>query len=266
MATMTSLTRRDFLKLGGATLLASALAPLSEALSASGLPAAPVIYHGSRRFPKIALTVDDCDLVHLLQRLERLFDTYPDFHVTFFPKGVVLLSNEEKDPGIWKRLHEKGHEIGYHSWKHDILDLFPTEKIIEDFDRWYDAFRQVMKANVDVRFARPPGGNGSPQFLEMCKVRNLVCTMWTLERGWGDENTADVIKYKVPQTRNGDIILMHTRTYQVETIHAALPWVASHELKLVTLRELYYDLQREQNQPRGCEASAGSSLTRTCMD
>lgn len=266
MATMTSLTRRDFLKLGGATLLASALAPLSEALSASGLPAAPVIYHGSRRFPKIALTVDDCDFVHLVKRLETIFDGYPNFHLTFNVKGTVLLSNESKDPGIWRRLLSKGHEIGYHSWKHDILDSFPTEKIIEDFDRWYDAFRQVMKANVDVRFARPPGGNGSPQFLEMCRARGLVCTMWSW--GWSDENatTAEVIKYTVPKTKHGDIVLMHTRTTDVDTIEAALPWAISQGLDLVTMRELYFDLQREQNQPKGCEATAGGSLTRTCMD
>lgn len=261
---MTSLTRRDFLKLGGAALAASALGRVSEALAASGAPAAPVIHHGSRRHPKIALTVDDNDLVHLMQKLENILDGFPGFHVTFFPVGTVLLSNEGKDPGIWKRLLGKGHEIGYHSFNHISMETWRTETIIADFDRWRDALRQVLQTEADVRFARPPYGNGSPQFLEMCRARGLVCTMWSW--GWGGVDSADVLRYTVPKTKRGDIVLMHTRSVDVETIAAALPWAAGQGLDAVTMRELYSDLQREQNQPKGCEASAGSSLTRTCMD
>ncbi len=261
---MSSLSRRDFLKLGGAALLSAALTPVARVLAASASQTAPVIYHGSRRFPEIALTVDDDDLVHLVQRLETLFDSYPNFHITFFPVGKVLLSNEGKDPGIWRRLHEKGHEIGYHSFNHDNLEIFRTEQIIQDFDRWRDALRQVLQTEPDVRFARPPYGNGSPQFLEMCKARGLVTTMWSW--GWGGTDTADVVKYTVPKTKNGDIVLMHTRTIDVDTITAALPWVASQGLKLTTLRELYFDLQKEQYQPAGCDATTGGSLTRTCID
>lgn len=259
-----SLTRRDFLKLGGAALLSSALAPVTSTLAASVTPTAPVIYRGSRRFPKIALTVDDNDLVHLVQRLESELDAHPNFHITFFPVGKVLLSNDSKDPGIWKRLIEKGHEIGYHSFNHDNLEFFRTEKVIEDFDRWRDALRQVLQTEYDVRFARPPYGNGSPQFLEMCRARGLVCTMWSW--GWGGTDSADVLKYTVPKTKNGDIVLMHTRTIDVETIGVALPWAAAQGIGLATLRELYFDLQKEEKQPKGCEASPGSSLTRTCMD
>jgi len=258
---MNSLTRRDFLKLGGAALLSSALTPAARALSAS---ASPVIYHGSRRFPKIALTVDDNDLVHLVQRLENILDGFPGFHITFFPVGTVLLTNEQKDPGIWKRLLEKGHEIGYHSYNHHDLEFYSTEKIVDDFDRWYDALRQVTQTETDVRFARPPYGNGSPQFLEMCRARGLVCTMWSW--GWGGTNSAETLRYIVPKTKYGDVVLMHTRTIDVETIEAALPWALSQNLGMVTMRELYFDLQREQNQPKGCDSTAGGSLTRTCMD
>jgi peptidoglycan/xylan/chitin deacetylase (PgdA/CDA1 family) len=250
------------LKLGGAAILSTAFLPVMRALADSAAPS--VFLRGSKRMLKIALTYDDCYLVTMLQKLEKMLDQYPDFHVTLFPVGEALLSNETKDPGIWKRFAQRGHDIGYHSFNHDNLELFKTEDVTRDYDRWLDALQRVLGAEPLVQFARPPFGNVSPQFLNLCKERGLVCTMWSW--GWGGTDLADVVTYNVPKTANGDIVLMHTRTFDMEVTNAGLPWLALHGIQAVSLRRLYYDFRKEQSESKGCDAATGSSLTRTCIE
>jgi peptidoglycan/xylan/chitin deacetylase (PgdA/CDA1 family) len=259
---MSSISRRDFLKLGGAAMLAAASSPVMRVLADSTAPS--VFSRGSKRIPKVALTYDDCHLVTMLQKLEKMLDQYPDFRVTLFPVGEALLSNETKDPGIWKRFVQRGHDIGYHSFNHDDLELFKTEDVLRDYDHWLDALRQVLGFEPLVHFARPPFGNVSPPFLDLCKERGLVCTMWSW--GWGGTDLADVVTYNVPKTKNGDIVLMHTRTFDMDVTSAGLPWLAANGIRAVSLRRLYYDFRKEQSESKGCDAATGSSLTRTCID
>lgn len=257
-----SLSRRDLLKLGGAAVLASAFSPAIRALADTPPPS--VFSRGAGRFPRAALTIDDCYLVHILQELEETLAAFPDVRFNFFPVGEALLSTDQKDPGIWKRFAEKGHDIGYHSFKHDNLQLFSAEGVARDYNLWLDALRAVLGAEPRVHFARPPYGNVSPQFLTLCRERGLVCTMWSW--GWGGLDLQDTIKYTMPKTKNGDIVLLHTRTFDMNVIRAGLPWMAQQGIRAVTLRQLYYDFRKEQIEPKGCDTGASGSLTRTCMD
>lgn len=257
-----SLSRRDILKLGGATMLASALSPTIRTFADSGAPA--VFSRGTNRLPRVALTIDDCYLVHILQDLEETLADFPAMRFTFFPVGEALLSTEGKDPGIWKRFAARGHDIGYHSFSHDNLQVFKTEDVMRDYERWLDALRQVLGTEPRVHFARPPYGNVSPQFLTLCKERGLVCTMWSW--GWGGTDLKDTITYTMPKTKNGDIVLLHTRTFDMNVIREGLPWMAKQGMQAVSLRQLYYDFRKEQIDAKGCDTGASGSLTRTCMD
>jgi peptidoglycan/xylan/chitin deacetylase (PgdA/CDA1 family) len=257
-----SISRRDMLKLGGAALLASALRPVIPALAISNPP--DVFSHGSLRLPKAALTIDDCYLVHIMQKMEKTLADFPEMRVTYFPVGEALLSTETKDPGIWKRVAEQGHDIGYHSFHHDNLQVFSNEDVLRDYDAWLDALRTVLGREPRVYFARPPYGNVSAPFLNLCKERGLICTMWSW--GWGGMDLKDTIQYTVPKTKNGDVVLMHTRTFDSNVLADGLTWMREKGMRAVTLRELYYDFRKEQIQAKGCETPATSSLTRTCID
>ncbi|MFZ5880726.1 MAG: polysaccharide deacetylase family protein [Chloroflexota bacterium] len=256
------LTRRDFLKLAGAGLLAAAAPGLIPASAQEG-ESAPLIYRGSSRHRYVNLSYDDCYLVKKLQELEKLLDQYPDFKITLFPVGLALLSNEGKDPGIWKRFYEKGHEIGYHSWDHTNFGVMSPEAALADYARWYDALAQVLGVMPTVRFGRPTYGSLAYSFDVVCRENNLVNTMWST--GWGGE-PLDVVQYTVPKARNGDIILLHIRSDDVITSTGAYPWMRTHGWGAVTLSQLYDDLLMEQNQSTGCDAYSGPSLTRACIE
>jgi len=254
-------SRRDFLKLTGATLLAASL-PSPGPASAQEAATAPLIWRGSTRQRYVALTYDDCYLVKRMQDLEQLLAQFPDFNITLFPVGVALLSNEVKDPGIWKRFHEKGNEIGYHSWDHTNIGVMSPEAAVADFDRWMEALIQVMGFEPTVRFGRPPFGVLSYSFDALCTERGLVNTLWST--GWGGELEVGLNAAK--KSRNGDIVLLHIRTQDYNTSVQAYPWLKDNGWGAVTLTKLYDDLLLEQNESQGCDVGAGASLTRTCIE
>jgi peptidoglycan/xylan/chitin deacetylase (PgdA/CDA1 family) len=265
-------SRRDFLRLGSAAMLSVLLPPARRTAAAPRL--APVIYHGSNFYPRIAVTYDDCLLVTRLHMLQEVLTDNPQARVTLFPVGQALLNNELKDPGIWKWFFSRGHEFGYHSWDHTDPWVLSGAQVLADYDRWQSALYQVLGAEPLVRFARPPFGNLSGSFLNMCAARGKVATMWST--GFGGAVDAGVTAAK--RAHYGDIALMHTRNQpaiseinQEEswdmTISAQiLPYFKDAGIECVTLSRLYDDLVREQRDSQGCQVGVGQSPTRVCLD
>jgi len=264
------LSRRDFLKLSGAAVLAASLSRLAT-VSADTIYLAPTIWHGSRKHRYVALTFDDCQNLESMQNLERIIKPYSDVKVTLFPIGVALIDLEAKDPGIWKRFYDKGHEIGYHSWNHTNLAVMSPDTAIADYDRWHDALVTVMGFKPDVRFVRPPFGVLSYSLEVMCKTRGLVATMWSAA---GGGVTEVVMKNTFEKIQNGDIVLLHARnntqdnyvSTDMDTTRLAVPYLVKQGIGMVTMSKLYDDLLREENQSDGCELDTRASLTRTCLE
>src|SRR3972149_8350913 len=151
---MTSISRRDFLKFGGTALLASLGISASKFVPLQDEPnfTAPLIWNGSRTFKRMAFTYDDCYLLNKMQDLEVLLEEFPEFKVTYFPIGSKLLHLDQQDKGIWKRLVEKGHEVGYHTFDHVNLGVMSPAAALMDFDKWHGALNQVLGREYKVRF------------------------------------------------------------------------------------------------------------------
>jgi len=198
----------------------------------------------------------------MLHKLEDILEKNPEVRITLFPVGEALLNNQSKDPGVWNRFYDKGHEIGYHSFNHANLEVVSPENVLADYDRWLDALREVLGVEPLVHFARPPFGNVSKSFRYMCANRGLVPTMWST--GWGGP-TESVVAYTVPKIQPGDIVLLHTRPEDVKTTAVALPELAKRGIQPVTLSRLYLDSLKEQYESTGCEVDQTSS-TRTCIE
>jgi peptidoglycan/xylan/chitin deacetylase (PgdA/CDA1 family) len=255
------LTRRDFLKLGSAALLTTAMSKYYPFQAEPQEQA--ILWQGSSRYPRVALTYDDCYSIQKLQQLESILGKHPDVRITLFPVGRMFKENDAKDPGIWKRYYKRGHEIGYHSFDHTNQEVVSNEYSVADFDHWLEDLREVLGFEPVVRFARPPFGNTSPSFLHMCAVRGQVPTMWST--GWGG-GTEDVVNYTVPKIKNGDIVLLHFRAEDMATSEQALPELEARGIQAVTMSRLYLDFVKGKNQPEGCYSDTPPSLTQTCID
>lgn len=226
-------------------LLALALGGLPEARalhtftpSKTGL-ATTVLYRGSRKAPELALTFDDCFLLQPLLELEKLLDEAPDVRVTFFPVGLALLGTSAGDKDVWQRLVAKGHGIGYHTYAHQRPSSLTAEELGRDYDKWLWCCRKALAQEPAVNFARPPYGDCSPSFIELCADRKLVPTLWS--KDWSRDPAA--VAQQLPKARAGDIVLLHVRPADIVSarcVIAALPWLG---LAGVSLGELYVDSQ-----------------------
>jgi peptidoglycan/xylan/chitin deacetylase (PgdA/CDA1 family) len=257
---MQSITRRDFLKLGGLSMLSAASIAFEP--DPAIYQSQAILYQGSTHFSRVALTYDDCYLVTMLHRLEDILEKHASVRITLFPVGEALLNNEQKDPGVWKRFYKRGHEFGYHSFDHTNPQVVSPANVVADFDRWMDALRGVLDEEPIVRFARPPFGNTSPSFLHMCDRRGVVPTMWST--GWGGP-TESVINYTVPKIQKGDVVLLHTRIEDMDTTEKALPELAERGIQPVTMSRLYLDWLKEQHESPGCNTDS-ASLMHTCIE
>lgn len=255
-------SRRDFLKLSGAALLSVASTRVRPVLAEAAV-SAPVIWRGSLHHRYVALTYDDCYLVKKMQELEKLLADYPEVRVTLFPVGTAISNNETKDHGIWKRFHDRGHEIGYHSWDHTNLAVMSPASVLTDYDKWLDALTKALGFEPKMRFARPPFGVLSYSFESLCERRGLVATMWSAA---GGGETDIVMKNTFAKIRNGDIVLLHIRTDDIKTTRETLPYLKEQKIEAVTMTRMYDDVLRERNQSDGCEIGSGISLTRTCIE
>lgn len=240
------LSRRDFLKLSAAALLAILA---GRPKTASAQPSTILIlYRGSRLSPFAALTYDDCYLSHLMLRLEEILAAYPDVRVTFFPIGYALENVERREPGIWKRLFQNGHEFGYHAFGIDHFNAFTetVESLHKDYEQWYEALSGVLGMSPTVRFARPPFNAVSDTLLQMYSERGLIPTQFS--GGWS--GAPQDAQWEIRKTGPGDIIQMHIRTEQIENTRAGLAWHADKPLRFVTLSTLYQIYLSDQKKIR----------------
>jgi polysaccharide deacetylase family protein (PEP-CTERM system associated) len=90
-----------------------------------------------------------CEVEHLLPR--EKWDRFPSIVVTDTEKLLSLVAKTnsratffvlgyvaEKHPDLVRRIHDMGHEIGYHGWDHELVyELSPQE------------FRQILRRGIE---------------------------------------------------------------------------------------------------------------------
>ena len=166
-----------------------------------------MVYHGSNLLPQIAMTYDDCWHPEVLDQLMSIVLPYPRFHFTFFAIGDAIEINEKLNPGIWQRLVQAGHEIGYHTYHHVDPQVMSTKNLVADFDQWTIKLTQVLGSEAAVHFGRPPYDSLSQSFVELCKERGLVATLYSA--GFEAPDMLESMRL-VSKAVNGDIVQMHT--------------------------------------------------------
>ena len=183
--------------------------------------------------PMVALTFDDGPDVQvdgvLMDELEKV-----NGRATFFVVGQRV----EKFPEDIKNTVERGHEIGNHSYDHDIhLSSKGQDYIRNEFDKTDDAVEKA--AGVRPALVRLPGGNISNDVKAVVK-KPLI--FWSIDtEDWRSRDAVKTQNSILSQVKDGDIVLMHALYLSTaQACKTVIPELHARGYQLVTGSELIH--------------------------
>lgn len=185
---------------------------------------------------KIALTFDDGPHPRLTPKILEILDKY-SIKATFFVIGV----NAKNYPEQLKMILEREHEIGNHTYSHNVLKSLPKEKIEKEI---FDTELQIKEiVDYDLTLLRPPCGLYDKSLEEIAEKNGSKIVLWSLDTlDWKHSSAIEMSKKILRSVRDGDIILFHdyvSGEYNTpRTLEIVIPILLEKGYEFVTVSEL----------------------------
>lgn len=124
-----------------------------------------------------------------------------NIQATFFLIGNLI----SRYPDTVIRQVSEGHEIGYHSYKHENHLRLSSDQIISDFNSSNAMLRDLTGSEFTLW--RSPGGNYDQRVLNCISLPHIY---WSVDtRDWESRNANAIYWQIVNNTVDGSIVLMH---------------------------------------------------------
>jgi peptidoglycan/xylan/chitin deacetylase (PgdA/CDA1 family) len=171
----------------------------------------------------VALTFDDGPNPDWTLQVLALLRQYK-IHATFCLIGEQV----QEYPDLVRAIVADGHTICNHSWDHDEQMAGKSESYIRDeIQRTTDAI-EAAAPGTPVRYYRQPGGNWSPQIVEIAKEMGMTSLDWSVDpQDWTVPPVSTIENTVLSQTTTGSIVLMHDgggdRSHTITALGVLLP-------------------------------------------
>ena len=177
-----------------------------------------IIFCGAAQNKTVYLTFDDgpskkvtCSILDTLEKF--------DIKATFFVTGVNVLKN----PDVLKKIHQKGHKIGLHTYSHVYKEIYKDPaSLIADIEKCKKAVLKVLP-DLDLNLYRFPGGSFfvGEEYKEAVKSKGYRfydwnCTNGDCEISGPAENFAAYAE-QTSMGKNKVIVLMHDTDAKAES-------------------------------------------------
>lgn len=186
---------------------------------------------------KIALTFDDGPNPEFTLKVLQILKDY-NAKATFFCIG----QNIESYPEILKAISDNGHEIGNHSFSHDLLiDFNATEKWLQEIKQTDNSIHRITGKKTTL--FRPPFGVTTPKLAKALKITEHHVIGWNI-RSFDTviKNPRNIFKRISKRIHPGAIILLHDKQSNVLVVlEHLLQFLKEHNYKAVTINELLHD-------------------------
>jgi len=190
--------------------------------------AAKIYRQGDPNIKRIAITVDDCMKIGILEEMLDLFSEQ-EIRVTFFVLGTALRVTDRE---IWQRAVADGHEIGNHTFSHAGLTTIDGPAVISQLRRTENALNSALGFDYHMLVMRPPYGrcreNGAATRIKNAGYQHII--LWTVDQ----VNPQKALK----AISNGSICLFHTNTKDLLCLQEIIPILKAEGYEMVTVSEL----------------------------
>ncbi len=201
------------------------------------LKAESVVYNSNiHAGKKIALTFDDGPHPRLTPKILEVLDKY-SVKATFFVIGV----NVKNYPKQLEMILDSGHEIGNHTYSHNVLKSVPKTKIEKEI---IDTELQINRIrSYDLMLLRPPCGLYDEALEKIAQEKENKIVLWSLDTlDWAHASTKVMAKKILKNVKDGDIILFHdyvSGEYNTpEALDIIIPILLEKGYEFVTVSEL----------------------------
>ncbi|OBX26657.1 peptidoglycan/xylan/chitin deacetylase (PgdA/CDA1 family) [Gelidibacter algens] len=186
---------------------------------------------------KIAITFDDGPNLEFTLKVLAILKNY-NAKATFFCIG----QNIERHPTILKAISEDGHDIGNHSFSHDVtIDFNSTENWLHEIKQTDNAIRKIT--NKKSTLFRPPFGVTTPKLAKALKVTEHEVIGWNI-RSYDTvtKNPERIVKSISKHIKPGAIILLHDKQKNVlPVLEHLLQFLEKQNYQAVTINELLHE-------------------------
>ncbi|ASS76026.1 hypothetical protein CIG75_14345 [Tumebacillus algifaecis] len=179
---------------------------------------------------RVAITFDDGPHPKNTLKILDLLDQY-DAKASFFMLG----NRVDFYPEIARKVAEKGHEIGNHTWNHKDLSRINLEEGILEVEKT-NAIIQKTTGKAATVF-RPPYGAVNEK---VQTATNSPAVLWTIDTlDWKSHNPDEILGIVKANVRDGSIILMHDiHDTSVEAVALILNYLKSEGYDFVSVSDL----------------------------
>lgn len=152
---------------------------------------------------------------------------------TFFLDGAWV----QKFPERVKAIHERGHEVANHGYRHDhILDM-PRDGLVDLIRKNEDLLRTATGAEPARLFA-PPYGERDARIIRTAAELGYRTVMWTIDTlDWRRPPPEEIAGKVLRKLVNGAFVLMHPTEQTVKALDLLLPELKAKGFQLVTVTD-----------------------------
>ena len=193
------------------------------------------IYKVERDDRKVAISLDATWGVERTDELLDILDRH-GVKTTFFLAGYWA----EKHPDYVRKIAERGHEIGNHSYQHPHMNALTREQILADLKKNHDLLKEIT--GKDAFLFRPPFGEYSDKVIEAAEELGYFTIQWSIDSlDWKDVSASFMVNRVLSAVGPGDIVLFHNAgKHTPEAIDTLIPRLKERGFEVVPISELIY--------------------------
>lgn len=190
------------------------------------------IYKGMDNEKKVAFA---CNVVwgeeYLPQLLKQLKDK--NIEITFFIGGQWAEKNEE----LLKSIHNDGHELGNHGYKHLHHSKLTPDKNKEEIQKTEDIVKRITGCKT-VLFA-PPYGDLNDTVVDSAEALGYKVIMWSIDTiDWNTKDYRKILQRLENKHHNGAIVLMHPTKVTIEALPQMIANLEGHGYEITTVSDV----------------------------